>query len=32
MDTMLTTPAVMAWIAAGEKETSILHQDEAGFD
>ena len=32
MDTMLTTPAVMAWMAAGVKETSILHQDEAGFD
>ena len=32
MDTVLSTPAVMAWIAAGEKETSILHQDEAGFD
>jgi len=22
----------MAWMAAGVKETSILHQDEAGFD
>ena len=32
MDTMLSTPAVMAWMAAGVKETSILHQDEAGFD
>ena len=32
MDTMLTTPAVMAWMAAGVKETSILKQDEAGFD
>ena len=32
MDTMLSTPAVMAWMAAGVKEASILHQDEAGFD
>ena len=32
MDTMLSTPAVMAWMAAGVKETSILKQDEAGFD
>ena len=32
MDTMLTTPAVMAWMAAGVKEASVLHQDEAGFD
>ena len=32
MDTMLSTPAVMAWMAAGVKETSILNQDEAGFD
>ena len=32
MDTMLSTPAVMAWMAAGVKEASVLHQDEAGFD
>jgi len=32
VDTMLSTPAVMAWMAAGVKEASVLHQDEAGFD
>jgi glutathione S-transferase len=32
MDTVLSTPAVMAWMAAGVKEASVLHQDEAGFD
>ena len=32
MDTMLSTPAVMAWMATGVKEASVLHQDEAGFD
>ena len=30
MNTMLTTPAVMSWIAAGLEETIILQQDEAG--
>jgi len=32
MDTMLATPAVMAWIAAGLEETTILQEDEAGTD
>ena len=32
MDTMLSTPAVMAWMAAGVEESSILQQDEAGDD
>ena len=32
MDTMLATPAVMSWIAAGLEETIILQQDEAGTD
>jgi glutathione S-transferase len=30
INTMLTTPAVMSWIAAGLEETIILQQDEAG--
>jgi glutathione S-transferase len=32
IDTMLATPAVMAWIAAGVEETTILQEDEAGYD
>jgi glutathione S-transferase len=32
IDTMLSTPAVMAWIAAGVEETTILQEDEAGYD
>jgi glutathione S-transferase len=32
IDTMLSTPAVMAWIAAGLEETTILQEDEAGCD
>ena len=32
MDTMLATPAVMSWIAAGLEETTILQEDEAGTD
>jgi glutathione S-transferase len=32
IDTMLSTPAVMAWIAAGLEETTILQEDEAGID
>jgi len=32
MDTMLSTPAVIAWIAAGLEETTILQEDEAGTD
>jgi len=32
MDTMLATPAVMAWIAAGVEETTTLQEDEAGTD
>jgi len=32
MDTMLATPAVMAWIAAGLEETTVLQEDEAGTD
>tara|TARA_B110000902_G_scaffold170109_1_gene193718 strand:- start:1257 stop:1913 length:657 start_codon:yes stop_codon:yes gene_type:complete len=32
MDTILGTPAVMAWIAAGLAETTILQEDEVGYD
>jgi glutathione S-transferase len=32
MDTLLSTPAVVAWMAAGVAETTILHHDEAGDD
>jgi len=32
MDTMLATPAVMSWITAGLEETTILQEDEAGYD
>jgi glutathione S-transferase len=32
IDTMLSTPAVMAWIAAGVEETTILKEDEVGLD
>ena len=32
MDTVLSNPAVIAWIAAGLEETIILQQDEAGTD
>ena len=32
MDTLLATPAVMAWMAAGVEENTILQQDEVGDD
>ena len=32
IDTILSTPAVMVWIAAGLEETTILQEDEAGCD
>ena len=32
INTMLATPAIQAWMAAGVKETSILPADEAGTD
>ncbi len=32
METMLSTPAVIAWISTGVEETTILQEAEAGYD